>query len=467
MLLGGWRKFNGEGVRAMQRRNFLKGTLAVAALKEMLGSRWNKLQDELAAQESSKPSKSPNEKIVLGVIGCGGQGQFLMRVAMQNPDVVIAAVCDVMEDRLANAVKLAGGNAIPYKDFRKLLDRKDIDAVIIATPDHWHCIQVIAASEAGKDIYVEKPLGHNIAEQRAAVNAAKKFNRVVQHGTQQLSGAHYRIAKELVQSGALGKITRVRAWNVWNETPHGIGNPPDEPLPPNIDWDLWLGPAPKRPFNRNRCFAPGYWFMWDTSGGFMLSWAVHHVDTIHWIMGVTAPKTAMSVGGKYALQDNRETPDTQDAFLDYGDFYLQVSIYHTNAQPIEGSGYGIAFYGTNGTLLLTREGFRVFPEGDRMKPIEHGGSPQSEPHMRNWLDCIKTRQQPIAPIEWGHWSTNPLHLANIAFRVGRLVKWDAKQELIVGDEEANKFLCRTYRKPWGEYVRRYLAPQHRKYYREA
>ncbi|MCS7191679.1 MAG: Gfo/Idh/MocA family oxidoreductase, partial [Armatimonadetes bacterium] len=201
----------------MRRRSFLKGALATAALADILGSRWTKLQDELSAQQQkSNPTKSPNEKIAIGVIGCGGRGQHLMRVAMQNPDVIVVAVCDIMEDRLASAAKVAGEKVKPYKDFRKLLDQKDIDAVIIATPDHWHCVQAIAASEAGKDIYVEKPLGHNIAEQRAAVNAAKKFKRVVQHGTQQLSGAHYRVAKELIQSGALGKITRVRAWNVWN-----------------------------------------------------------------------------------------------------------------------------------------------------------------------------------------------------------------------------------------------------------
>lgn len=451
----------------MQRRDFLRGALATAALADILGSRWLDLQEELAAQQQpSQPTKSANEKIVLGVIGCGGMGSGLLQMAKANPDVVIAAVCDVMDDRLARAVQLAGEQATPYKDFRKLLERKDIDGVIIATPDHWHCIMTIAACEAGKDVYVEKPLGHNIAEQRAAVNAAKKFNRIVQHGTQQLSGEHYRIAKELIRSGALGQIPRVRVWNVWNDAPHGIGNPPDEPPPPHIDWDMWLGPAPKRPFNRNRCFAPGYWFMWDTSGGFMLSWAIHHVDTVHWILGVTEPKSAMSVGGKYVLQDNRETPDTQDALIDYGDLYLQASIYHTNARPIEGSGYGIAFYGTNGTMLLTREGFRVFPEGDRMKPIEHGGSPQHPPHVRNWLDCIKSRQQPNAPIDWGHLSNIPLHLANIAFRVGRLVRWDAKQERIIGDEEANQYLCRIYRKPWGEYVRRYLSPHHRKYFRE-
>jgi predicted dehydrogenase len=413
-------------------------------------------------------SSSPfgaNERIGLGFIGTGGMGRGLMRVAMANKDVDVVAVCDVREENLAMAMKMTDEKATPYKDFRQLLERKDIDAVFIATPDHWHCIQTIAACEAGKDVYVEKPLSHNIAEGRAAVNAAKRFNRVTQHGTQQLSGAHYAAAKELINKGAIGKITRVRVWNVWNETPNGIGNPPDEDPPKGLDWDMWLGPAPYRKFNRNRCYAPGYWFMWDYSGGFMLAWAIHHIDTVHWILNVTAPKAVMSVGGKYALNDNRETPDTQDALIDYGDFYVQASVYHTNSRPIEGRGYGIAFYGTNGTLVLTREGFELIPEPGRAEPVKQGGSPLHEPHVRNFLDCVKSRQRTVAPIEFGHTSTIPLHLANIAFKVGRVVRWDAERELIIGDEEANRHICRTYRRPWGEYVERYLSPHHRPYFR--
>ncbi len=408
-----------------------------------------------------------NEKVVLGFIGTGGRGQHLMRVSLGNPDVEIAAVCDVMEQRLAQAVQITGGKATPYKDFRRLLERKDLDAVFVTTPDHWHCIMTIAACEAGKDVYVEKPLGHNVAEGRAAVNAAKRFKRIVQHGTQQLSGQHYAEARDLIRSGALGKITHVRIWNVWNEAPDGIGNPPDTEPPPDIDYDLWLGPAPKRPFNPNRCYAPGYWFQWDYSGGHMLAWAIHHIDTVHWVLGVTAPRMAVSTGGKYALKDNRTTPDTQDALLDYGDFIVQASIYHANAHPIEGSWYGIAFYGTNGTMRLLREGFEIYPEGDRTRPLQRGGTPQDEPHVRNFLDCVKSRKEPAAPIERGHWSTNAMHLANIALRTKRAVHWDSKQEKAVGDEEANRYLCRTYRKPWGQYVLRYLSPAHQKYYRES
>lgn len=440
----------------LTRREFLKQVGATTAIMGL----------EMAQTVSQVSSQSANEKIVLGFIGTGSRGQYLMRIALRNPDVEVAAVCDVVEERLASAVRLLEGKATPYKDFRRLLERKDLDAVFIATPDHWHCIQTIAACEAGKDVYVEKPLGQNIAEGRAAVNAGKRFNRVIQHGTQQLSGQHYAEAKRLIQSGVLGKITRVRIWNVWNEVPYGIGNPPDEPVPPGVDYDLWLGPAPKRPFNRNRFQAPGYWFFWDYSGGFMLSWAIHHIDTVHWILGVTAPKSATSVGGKYALQDNRETPDTQDAFLDYGDFYVQASIYHTNARPIEGSNYGIAFYGSNGTMRLTREGFEIFPEGNRTKPLQHGGSPQDEPHVRNFLDCVRSRKEPTAPLGWGHWSTNAMHLANIAFRTKRVIRWDPERELIIGDEGANRYLCRTYRSPWGKYVQRYLSPHHKRYFHE-
>ncbi len=409
---------------------------------------------------------SANDKVILGFIGTGGRGQHLMRVAMANPDVEIAAVCDVMQSRLNQAVNLTGGKATPYTDFRRLLERKDLDAVFVTTPDHWHCIMTIIACEAGKDVYVEKPLGHNVAEGRSAVNAAKRFNRIVQHGTQQLSGQHYAEARELIRSGALGKITHIRIWNVWNEAPEGIGNPPDSEPPPDIDYDMWLGPAPKRPFNPNRCYAPGYWFQWDYSGGHMLAWAIHHIDTVHWIMGVTAPRMVVSTGGKYALKDNRTTPDTQDALLDYGDFIVHACVHHANAHPVEGSGYGIAFYGTNGTMRLLREGFVIWPEGDRTRPVERGGSPQDEPHIRNFLDCVKSRKQPIAPIEWGHLSTNAMHLANIALRTQRAVHWDARQEKVLRDEQANRYLCRTYRRPWGQYVLRYLSPAHKPYYKE-
>jgi len=407
------------------------------------------------------------DRIRLGFIGCGSRGSYLMGVALANPDVEVTAVCDVVESRLADAVKRAGGKAAPYKDFRRLLESKQVDAVFITTPDHWHCIQVIAAAEAGKDIYVEKPLGHNIAEQRAAVNAVEKHGRVAQIGTQQVSGKHYQDAKALLKSGELGTITRVRAWNVWNEVPDGIGSPPDGPPPPGVDYDMWLGPAPKRPFNANRFNQPGYWFQWDYSGGFMLSWTIHHVDTAMWALGLNAPKSAMSMGGKYALKDNRETPDTQDVMLDYGNLYLQASIYHTSAHAVEGSGYGIAFYGTKGTLWLVREGFEVYPEAGRMKKRESPGSAQDEPHIRNFLDCVKSRGTTNSPILGGHLSAVPLHLGNLSYKTGRAMRWNPDRELIIGDEEANRRLCRTYRAPWGAYVQRYLSSSHKPYYRES
>ncbi|MBI4325731.1 MAG: Gfo/Idh/MocA family oxidoreductase [Chloroflexi bacterium] len=446
----------------LNRRAFLKhsGTAAAA-----LGA-------SLAAAPAVIGGDSSTDKIRLGWIGTGGRGSHLMTLAMQNPDVQIAAVCDPSDDRLKRALELTDQKAKPYKDFRQVLERQDIDAVFITSPDHWHCIQTIAACEAGKDVYVEKPISHNIAEGRAAVNAAQKHNRIVQVGTQQLSGQHYAASKELIRSGALGKITRVRVWNVWNEAPQGIGNPPDEPVPPGLDYDLWLGPAPQRPYNRNRFSTPGYWYMWDYSGGYMLAWTIHHVDTAHWTLGLGAPKLVMSVGGKYALEDNRDAPDTQDALIDYGNLYIQATVYHSNARPIEGRDYGIAYYGTNGTLRITRDGFEVFPEGgpgsERTKAIQHGGSAQEEPHIRNFLDCVKSRKQPHAPLAAGHLTTNPLHLANMSLRTGRAMQWDAANELVIGDEEANRrFLCRAYRKPWGEYVKRHLSPVHVNYIAEA
>jgi predicted dehydrogenase len=413
-------------------------------------------------------AQGANDRIRLALLGAGGRGTHHMRTATANPDVDLVAVCDASDNTAKHVAGLAGGRADTTQDFRRVLDRKDVDAVVIATPDHWHCPMAILAFEAGKDAYVEKPLGHNIAEGRAAVNAAARHKRVAQFGTQQLSGEHYAAARELVRSGALGRVTRVRVWNVWNEVPDGMGRSPDGPPPDGLDFDLWLGPAPKRPYNREFVYGrgSGHTFFWDVSGGYMLAWAVHHIDTVHWILGRTAPRSAFSTGGKFLLTDIRDTPDTQDALLDYGDFYLQASIVHTSARGIEASNYGIAFYGSNGTLRLLREGYEVYPEGDRMPASRSRGSLQDEPHMRNFLDCVKSRNETVAPLAWGHQSTNPLHLANISYKVGRSVRWDAEKELIAGDTEANRHLSRTYRAPWGRVVERYLAEAHKPYYRE-
>jgi predicted dehydrogenase/type 1 glutamine amidotransferase len=455
----------GMSSRNISRRGFLGSaamTLAGLAFPE-----------SILAQKEGSARPGPNDRIGIGVIGCGGRGRHLMNICKRFPDVDIVAVCDVDNSRLSEAVKAAGGKAAAYKDFRLLLENKDVDAVIVATPDHWHAICTVVACEMGKDVYVEKPLSHNIAEGRAMVNAARKHGRIVQMGTQQRSGAHYLAANELIRSGAIGKISHIRVWNVWNQSEGGtgsgrnagIGNPPDGDPPPGVDYDMWLGPAPVRPFNPNR-FHGNFYFFWDYSGGFMLAWTIHHIDSVHFATGNEVPISACSFGGKFVLEDNRETPDTQDAILEYPGYTLLATVHHANARPIEGRDYGIAFYGTRGTLVITREGFEVFPEAGRMQPMKMGGSEQDGPHVQNFLECIRSRKMPVADVETSHRSTVACHLANIAFRVKRVVRWDPERELIIGDEEANEFISRTYRRPWGQYLKPYIAQQHLKYFRE-
>ncbi len=368
--------------------------------------------------------------------------------------VSFKAVCDPDESRRLEAQQLAGKQAQAIRDFRQLLDDKNIEAVIVATPDHWHALPTVLACDAGKDVYVEKPLAYSVAEGRAMVNAARRTSRIVQIGTQQRSGEHYRRAVQMVRQGALGQVSRARIWNVWNTTLDrqggrwgSIGNPPDSNPPPGVDYDLWLGPAPKRPFNPNR-FHWNYVYFWDYAGGMMTGWGVHHTDVVHWALGQDAPLSVSAAGGKYVLTDARETPDTLDAFLEYPGFTLQASFYHANARLIEGRDYGVALYGTQATMVLTREGFEIWPEHNPGEVIRSSGSAQDGPFQQEFLDCIRSRRRPAADVETGHKSTIPVLLANIAYRVGRKLKWDSKKEEFIDDKEASQYLSREYRQPW-------------------
>jgi len=418
------------------RREFLKNAGAAAAAAAVVGPTL-----------LSERARGANDRIVVGAIGCGGMGSSDMSDFKANPDVEIAAVCDVDRHRLQEAVQKAGGKAEAYSDFRKLLERKDIDAVIVATPDHWHALPTIHACEAGKDVYVEKPVATTVAEGRAMVDAARRYGRVVQVGMQQRSGAHFQRAVEIVRSGALGTITLCRTWNVGNETPEGIDNPPDCDPPPELDYDMWLGPAPKRPYNPNRSHY-SFRYFWDYAGGKITDWGTHLIDIIHWAMGVDAPLAVAASGGKYAVRDNRETPDTMEAAYDYPGFTMVYSYRGCNGRPLDGRGYGMQFHGTNGTLFVDREGFEVVPEEGRMEAVSGGGSAQHEPHVRNFLDCVKSRARPISDIESAHRSTIAPHLGNIALLTGRKIHWDRDQEQILDDPAANRLLSRPYRAPW-------------------
>src|SRR5690348_2710298 len=419
---------------------------------------------------------APSDKVIVGVIGTGRQGRSDLRAFRQQPDVEIAAVCDVYKDNLDQGLKDSGGKAQTYTDFRQVLDRKDIDAVIVGAPDHWHPLLMIEACKAGKDVYVEKPICHTIDEGILMVEAARKYNRVVQVGTQQRSGIHFQKAVKLVQDGFIGKVSFVRTWNYDNSCPEGIGNPADSNPPASLDWEAWLGPAPKVAFNWNR-FGPDpslpprwstFRYFWDYAGGFMTDWGVHLIDIVQWAMQVEAPSVIASMGGKYYIKDNAETPDTLQVTYEYRnpDFVCVYENRWDNANSMYDKSYGIEFHGTDGTLFVDRGGFEVFPEERR---VDHSTNRYAKPdmaelipsmqmksannshsdHVRNFLDCIKSRRRPISDIEIGHRSTSACLLGNVAFRSKERIEWDVKsQKLISGGSKAQQYVTRDYRAPW-------------------
>ncbi len=428
----------------MRRREFLQSSLGAGVT--FLATRG-------FGQESKSP---PNERIGLGFIGVGSRGMALLREFQQFPDVDIVAVCDVHQERVDKAVAATQGKAVGVKDFRQVLDRKDVDAVVIATPPHWHALISILACQAGKDVYCEKPMCLTVAEAKAMVQAAERYKRVTQIGTQIHAGQNFRRVVEIVQSGMLGKITRVRTFVVQNIAPNGIGNPPDSEPPAGLDWDMWCGPAKLRPFNP-AIFSIHYYFRDYAGCGLLHNMGPHVLDLAFWALDLKAPKSVAAVGGKFVLQDISDVPDTLEVVYDFGDLVLTWT--HSEACSFgfelhEGVGIGrrlgVVFHGTNGTLAANYNTFKLFPEGDRLDPnkLPEPSIPPSPGHAREWLDGIKTRQQPLCHFGYHYWIQLAISLGDIAFQVGRKIVWDDKVGRIVGDEEANRLLSPTYRKPW-------------------
>ena len=324
---------------------------------------------------AAKAAVPPSEKIVLGFIGVGGMGTGLINTFKEFPEVEIAAVCDVYEPHLLRAQSAAGGTPEAYGDFRRVLDRKDIDAVVIATPDHWHGIPTILACQAGKDVYCEKPLAHRIQEGRAMVEAAEKSKRVTQMGNLIHAGENYHRVVEIVRSGVLGKISKTRVWMAADRS--GLGRPPDRPAAAGCDYDFWLGPAPERPFNPNR-FTFNWRYFWDYGGGILTDFCCHIVDLVHWAMEVDAPRTISAVGGRYALDDNAEVPDTLEVAYEYqkGDqkFLMVWSQTDASAHGLENKGLGIMFQGTEATLVADYDTYRIIPEKG---PQDRGAAPRA------------------------------------------------------------------------------------------
>ncbi len=410
----------------------------------------------LATSLFSGKIKGANDKVNLAFIGTGAMGTGNIAAAMKQEGVEIVAVCDVYQPNLKRGVDASSYfEAKPVKDFREILADKSIDAVCISTPDHWHAYMTVEACKAGKDVYVEKPACTTVDEARIMVQAARKYKRVVQMGTMQRSGVHFQQATGLVRKGQLGKVTYCRGWNYMPLQPEGYGNPPDSAPPPTLDWDLWLGPAPLRPFNANRFgVAPRrfstFRYFWDYAGGIMTDWGVHMLDIVQMGTGDVAPKSVTALGGRYFVQDNTETPDTLQVTYEYAGGFLAAYEYRAcNAHPLFDRSYGTAFYGAQGTVFVDRSLYQVLPEKDSALEARtvKASNDSHAAHWANFIACVKSRQKPICDIEIGARSTVMCLLANVALRSGRKLDWDEAHWTTV-QPEARALLTRAYRAPW-------------------
>jgi len=403
---------------------------------------------------------SPNDKIVVGLVGCNGMGFNDLKTFLGQPNVECAAICDVdrnvLEQRAAETEKIQNKKPILYDDYRALLDNKDIDLVINATPDHWHALIAVNAMEAGKNLYTEKPLANSIQECNLMVKAQKRYGSVVQVGQWQRSDPHWKAAVNYLHEGNIGRIRSVRAWSYvgWKSS---IPVVPDSAIPNGVNYDFWLGPAPKRPFNKNRFHFTFRWY-WDYAGGLMADWGVHLLDYALFGMNQYVPKSVMATGGKYAFPDDAmETPDTMMAVYDFGDFGLlwdhTIGIYGAN---FGNRGHGVAFIGEYGTLVVDRQGWEVIPETTSTSaktdfkgvPLQKGTGKGLELHVQKLIDCIKNGRRPNCDIEIGAHIARFSHFGNISYRLGRKVFWDPEAQLFINDDEANKMVNAHYRFPW-------------------
>jgi predicted dehydrogenase len=390
---------------------------------------------------------APSERLAVGVIGIRSQGKSLARALAGFPDVDVAVLCDVDEGLLLPAAReieaLQGHSPRLQTDFRRLLDDPTLGAVVVATPDHWHAPMTILACQAGKDVYVEKPVSHSLAEGPAMIAAAQKSRRVVQSGLQQRSGEHFRSAVEYIRSGKLGSVPLAKAWTVHQRK--AIGFKKNVAAPAGVNYDLWLGPAPARPFNPNRFHYNWHWF-WDYGTGELGNWGVHLLDVARWGLGIEFPTQVSAIGGKHHFHDDQQTPDT--LLVNYAFPGKTISWEHRlwSAHGIEGRSAAVAFCGDRGTLIVDRGGWKVYGQKES---IAAGPSDLLGPHLRNFVDCVKTRDVPACSIETGHVSSALCHLGNIAYRVGRSVHVNPASGTIADDDDASRIARREYRTPWG------------------
>ena len=447
-----------------------------------------------------------NDRIGVGFIGFGLIGKQHVSDFKKFNDVDIVGLCDTYKPRVDEGLAYIGnGKAVGYSDFRKMYENKNIQGVVVATPDHWHALLTIMACAAGKDVYVEKPMTLFIDEGKWMIQAARAHKRIVTVGTQRRQGRGVREAKKIIESGVLGKVHTVRLSSYRNIYP-GFGKTPVENPPAGFDYDMWLGPAPKKPYQNHRGIYHFRWF-WDYSGGQMTNLGAHIIDQILWLMNVKGPSMVMSAGGRYALEDDGETPDLQDATWVFPTFTMQCSIREANASRGEP---GQAYLGTKGTMNLSGSyqiasetkidavndipRFLGHPTGGPVYTNTRGepwlpqyasadtgggrgagrgaapaaaqggvasdsryGTGGSEDTMamneRDWLDCMKSRNRPLCEVEDGHHVSTACNLANVSLRLDRSIRWDPVKEVVIGDKEAQAMCSKSYREPWDKVLR--------------
>jgi predicted dehydrogenase len=396
-----------------------------------------------AGSDEAKQDRPP---VKLAIMGVNSRGKQLLPSFVGFPEVEIAYICDPDRDTLPSAVKIVedAGKSTPKveKDFRVALDDPSVTALVCAAPDHWHALATILACQAGKDVYVEKPVSHSLAEGPAMIAAAQRHRRVVQSGLQQRSGDHFRSAVEFVQSGRLGSVHLAKAWTVHQRK--SIGLKKNVPAPAGVDYDLWLGPAPSRPFNPNRFHYNWHWF-WEYGTGELGNWGVHLLDVARWGLGVEFPTQVSAIGGKHHFHDDQQTPDT--LLVNYAYRGKTITWEHRlwSAHGMEGRSAAVAFCGDRGTLIVDRGGWKVYGQKES---VAAGPSDLLEPHLRNFVDCVRSRAVPACSIETGHVSSALCHLGNIAYRVERSIHVNPESGTIADDPTAGQFACRNYRAPW-------------------
>jgi predicted dehydrogenase len=443
--------------RTATRRDFLRTTTQLGAIG-MAATR-------VATGLTQARTTSPNERIHVGLIGCGGMGRGNLGNCAAHPDVAVTAACDVQQTRREAVAADFKDSCKPYHDYREMLQQPDLDAVIIATPPHWHALQAIEACEAGKDVYIQKPMTMHLGEALAVRNAVRQHRRISQIGTQIHAGENYRRVVELVQSGNLGKIGQIRSFHVLNQMPGGIGKGAYGPTPEGVDWDLWCGPAPLCGYNAtlaanayNHCSWMAY------SGGWTPGMAGHIMDLPIWALDLGFPTEVNACGGRYFLDDDGDAYDNHDVLFRYPTTTLHWWTSLTNSYGFDLHGdpaprrrLAVYFHGSNGTLIADYGTYKVMPEGDKMAGLEPPppSIPPSPGHEREWLDCIKSREQPTCGVEYHVRVDVPVVLSLLSLQLGRSIRFDPATERIVGDREAAKLAKPSYRAPW-EFPGRYL-----------